>query len=79
MDTHYLDDNIDDVPTRGTRSLSDIYERSNVAVFEPAEFKEAEKDDNWIEAMREELHMIEKNGTWELVDKPQNRKIIGVK
>lgn len=77
--TQYLDDNIDDVPVRGTRSLSDIYERSNVAVFEPAEFKEAEMDDKWIEAMREELRMIEKNDTWELVDRPQNRKIIGVK
>lgn len=29
--------------------------------------------------MREELHMIDKNGTWELVDRPKNRKIIGVK
>ncbi|KAJ8751984.1 hypothetical protein K2173_000730 [Erythroxylum novogranatense] len=68
--SQYLDDDFDVVPVRGTRPLSDIYERSNVAVFEPAEFKEAEKDDKWIEAMREELQMIEKNGTWELVDRP---------
>lgn len=79
VNSQYLDDSEDDDPVRGTRSLSDIYERSNVAVFEPAEFKEAEKDDKWIEAMREELRMIEKNGTWELVDRPENRKIIGVK
>ena len=32
----YFDEDIDDVPVRGTRSLSDVYERSNVAVFEPA-------------------------------------------
>ncbi|WJZ91618.1 hypothetical protein VitviT2T_010675 [Vitis vinifera] len=62
-----------------TRSLSDVYERSNVAVFEPAEFEEVEKDDKWIEAMKEELRMIEKNDTWELVDIPQHRKVIGVK
>ena len=62
-----------------TRSLSDVYERSNVAVFEPAEFEEVEKDDKWIEAMKEELRMIEKNDTWELVDRPQHRKVIGVK
>ncbi|RVW87111.1 Retrovirus-related Pol polyprotein from transposon TNT 1-94 [Vitis vinifera] len=46
---------------------------------EPAEFEEAEKDDKWIEAMKEELRMIEKNDTWELVDRPQHRKVIGVK
>ena len=62
-----------------TRSLSDVYERSNVAVFEPAEFEEVEKDDKWIEAMKEELRMIEKNDTWELVDRPQHRNVIGVK
>ncbi|RVW21205.1 Retrovirus-related Pol polyprotein from transposon RE1 [Vitis vinifera] len=43
------------------------------------EFEEAEKDDKWIEAMKEELRMIEKNDTWELVDSPQHRKVIGVK
>ena len=75
----YFDEDIDDVPVRGTRSLSDVYERNNVAVFEPAEFEEAEKDDKWIEAMKEELRMIEKNDTWELVDRPQHRKVIGVK
>ncbi|KAL6345230.1 hypothetical protein AAG906_015713 [Vitis piasezkii] len=40
----------------------------------PVEFEEAEKDDKWIEAMKEELRMIEKNDTWELVDRPQHRK-----
>ena len=29
--------------------------------------------------MNEELHMIEKNKTWKLVDRPQDRKDIGVK
>jgi len=29
--------------------------------------------------MKEELHMIEKNNTWQLVDIPQDRKVIGVK
>nr|GMD89755.1 Retrovirus-related Pol polyprotein from transposon TNT 1-94 [Ipomoea batatas] len=75
----HLDENIDHVPVRGTRTLSDIYERCNVAVFEPANFTEAEKDDKWIQAKKEELKMIEKKDTWQLVDKPQDRKIIGVK
>jgi hypothetical protein len=75
----YSDDDIDDFPVGGTRTLSDIYERSNVAVLERAEFKEAEKDNKLFEAMKEEIKMIEKNDTWQLVDRPQNRKIIGVK
>lgn len=29
--------------------------------------------------MKEELTMIEKNQTWELVERPQDRKVIGVK
>jgi hypothetical protein len=33
----------------------------------------------WMAAMKEELMMIEKNGTWQLVDRPINRKVIGVK
>ena len=28
--------------------------------------------------MKEELRMIEKNDTWDLVDRPQHRKVIGV-
>ncbi|PKI26448.1 hypothetical protein CRG98_048863, partial [Punica granatum] len=29
--------------------------------------------------MKEELAVIEKNQTWELVEKPTNRRVIGVK
>ena len=56
----FFDDVVDDIPVRGTRSLSEIYQRSNIAVLEPAKFEEAEKDDKWINAMKEELKMIEK-------------------
>ena len=59
----YVDDDIDDVPLKGTRPLYDVYERSNVAIFETAKFKKAEKDNKWIEVMKEELRMIEKNDT----------------
>ncbi|RVW22457.1 hypothetical protein CK203_099258 [Vitis vinifera] len=40
-------------------------------IFQPqngkilVKFEEAEKDDKWIEAMKEELRMIEKNDTWD--------------
>jgi hypothetical protein len=56
-----INDIIDDEPVRGTRSLFDIYESSNIAICEPAEFEEAVKNNEWIKAMKEELRMIEKN------------------
>ena len=69
----------DDTPIRGTRLLSDVYQRCNITVCEPAYFKEAKMDQNWIAAMKEELFIIERNKTWELVNRPQNRKVIEVK
>jgi transposase InsO family protein len=73
------DESFDDPPVRGFRPLSDVYQRCNVAMLEPADYVDAEKDPKWKAAMKEELYMIEKNKTWELVDRPQDRKVIGVK
>ena len=53
----------DDVLVKGTRSLSKIYERRNVVIFETNEFKETEKYMKWIEEIKEKLRMIEKNDT----------------
>ncbi|WVZ15405.1 hypothetical protein V8G54_012971 [Vigna mungo] len=64
---------------RVTRLLSNVYERCNVALCEPADYVEAKKDQRWIDAMEEELSMTEKSKTWILVDRPQDRKVIGVK
>ena len=54
----------DDVLVEGTRSLSKIYERRNIVIFETNEFKETEKYMKWIEEIKEKLRMIEKNDTW---------------
>ncbi|XP_047258878.1 uncharacterized protein LOC124891115, partial [Capsicum annuum] len=74
-----FDEDIDDQPVRGTRLLSEIYQKCNVAILEPSGFEETILDPKWKAAMEEELGMIEKNKTWQLVEKPQDRKIIGVK
>nr|KYP38814.1 Retrovirus-related Pol polyprotein from transposon TNT 1-94 [Cajanus cajan] len=74
-----FDENVDDPPVRRTRLLSYIYERCNVAILEPANFFEVEKDPKWIVAMHEEFCMIEKNQTWELVSRPQHQNFISVK
>jgi len=69
----------DDPSVRGTRLLSDIYQRCNIAFYESAGYEEALKDSKWKKAMEEELSMIQKNNTWTLVDRPEGRKVIGVK
>ncbi|KAL9444243.1 hypothetical protein AB3S75_017429 [Citrus x aurantiifolia] len=73
------DDIIDDEPIRGTRPLTEIYQKCNMAVLEPAGYDEAAKDPKWLEAMEDEIKMIHKNQTWELVDRPLHKKTIGVK
>lgn len=57
-------------------------EEVHIALFadiEPISFAQAVKERKWIEAMKEELQSIEKNGTWELVKLPKGKKAIGVK
>ncbi|KAJ0471759.1 putative RNA-directed DNA polymerase [Helianthus annuus] len=47
--------------------------------FEPRSYKGAVQDPNWINAMNDELHALHRNDTWEIVDKPKNRSIVGCK
>ena len=70
---------VDHTPKRGFRSLSDIYATCNLALLEPADYREALKDEGWKAAMKAEIRMIEKNKTWELVDRPKQQKVIGVR
>lgn len=42
-------------------------------------FEEAAADEKWVQAMKEEIHSIEKNDTWELTNLPVGKKPIGVK
>ncbi|XP_052482490.1 uncharacterized protein LOC128036024 [Gossypium raimondii] len=78
-DENWLNELVDDAPTKGTRLLIDIYARCNIVVCELADFSTTMKDIKWVVAMKEELSMIEKNKTWELVDRPDDRQVIGVK
>ena len=64
---------------RGTKTLANIYQRCNIVVIKPTSYEEETTKQNWLDAMKEELKMIEKNQMWELVDKPQHKKAIGVK
>ena len=61
------------------RSIEDIYARCHMCITEPESYQEAAEDVAWQEAMKAELEMIEKNKTWELVARPTDKPVIGVK
>ena len=42
------DEMVDHLPVKGTRQLSDIYQRCNVAVCEPAGYNESKNDENGL-------------------------------
>ena len=46
---------VDDVPVRGTRLLSDIYDRCNIVVCEHANYEEAKKNQIWVVAVNQVL------------------------
>ncbi|CAL9026795.1 unnamed protein product [Prunus brigantina] len=70
--------NFDHTPLKW-RKLDDILAQCNLCTIEPEKFDEAVKDESWMKAMKDELNMIEKNDTWELVDRPMDKPVIGVK
>ena len=71
------------------RSLREIYEqiekdkKTNLFYLytdhEPLTFQEAKEEDCWWSAVKEEMHAIQKNDTWELTTLSQNHKAICVK
>ena len=69
-----------------SRNLSDIYDKGMNSLFalyfhvdEPIHFEYAIKDKKWIEAMDEEMNSIEGNKTWDLVEPPKGKEVVGVK
>ncbi|KAL0313853.1 UNVERIFIED_CONTAM: Retrovirus-related Pol polyprotein from transposon RE2 [Sesamum angustifolium] len=48
-------------------------------MLEPENFETAVKHKVWVQALEEEIKMIEKNNTWELADRPKDKDVIGVK
>ena len=72
-------ESVDDFQVRDTRSLEDIDQRYSLAITEPTSYVEAKDSEAWRRAMQEEMKMINKNETWQLVERPKNHKVIGVK
>ena len=70
------DSNDEEQPPRGTKMLGDIYQRCNFAGAEPENYEEAIKHDVLKKAMEDEIQMIEKNNTCELVAIRKEREIV---
>ena len=64
-----------EVANEGISSLFSLY----CHVDDPIHFEDAIKDRKWIEAMDEEINAIERNKTWDLVELPKGKDVIGVK
>ena len=47
--------------------------------YEPSSFREATQHDMWQEARVEEYDSIMKNQIWEVVPRPQGKKVVGSK
>ena len=45
----------------------------------PKNFQEAWKNDQWKKAIMEEKTALEKNGIWEIVQKPEDKSPVGCK
>ena len=58
------------------RSLEEIFARCHMTIIEPETYLEAIEDKEWKEAMDAEFETIEKNGTWELVERPADKPVI---
>ena len=52
---------------------------SLLSKIEPKNFDQASRDESWTKAMEEEISQIEKNNTWELVPRPNDKNVIGTK
>jgi hypothetical protein len=50
-----------------------------LAILEPENYDMASKQEVRVKAMQDEIKMIEKNNSWELVDCPHGKDIIGMK
>ncbi|KAJ9542648.1 hypothetical protein OSB04_029154 [Centaurea solstitialis] len=63
------------------RSLADIYAscRFSLLASDPMYFDEAVESEEWKEAMNEEILVIRKNNTWELVDLPEGKNVTKLK
>ena len=79
---HSLDSIIGDI-SRGVQTISRLSlfckHFSFVSSIEPKKIDEALLDVDWVNAMHEELNNFTRNQVWELVERPKDHNVIGIK
>ena len=64
-----------------TKKLSVQHHRSFLSAIDsiriPTSVQETLKDENWIQAMNEEMSALERNETWEIVERQKDKKEVG--
>ena len=50
-----------------------------LSMHEPKSVKDSLYNMDWSKAMKEEIEQIEKNKTWTLVPRPEDKNVIGTK
>ena len=76
-----LEESSDETPPRKVKSLREIYESCQLALFvlDPITFVEATTKEEWKNAMKEEFVVIQKNETWEMMELLKGKNAIGLK
>ena len=59
--------------------LRDYVCNSNIVTYEPRTYREASSNSLWQKPMAEELQALTSTHTWDLVDLPLNKSIVGCK
>ncbi|GJR67724.1 hypothetical protein Tco_0013789 [Tanacetum coccineum] len=62
-----------------TSCVIDLRSNTDISTIEPKNIKEAMADHSWIETMQDELNQFERLQVWELVPRPEGKKIIALK
>ena len=60
-------------------SLENLANCAFMLLIEPKTFYEAKHDEDWIQAIQEQLNQFERINIWKLVPKPKDHPIIGTK
>ena len=70
-------------PSSGVRTISSLRNSCNNLAFisqiEPKNINDVLVDENWMISMQEELNQFERSEVWELVPRPQNQSVIGIR
>lgn len=61
------------------RNLSEVYEHCNLCIIEPKNFDDVAQDGARKIEMQEEMNLIEKNKTWELINRLLDKPVIRMK